>query len=196
MDSSHWKEEDLSTWPSKGEVRQFLSTTNKTIERWQKDPTLLRREFRMLTGHKAIPIYHPDDVRRIKSRKSEPILSNSDTTPERHPKEGAQHVKPKQARGKRHDSDNSLVVRMSPHVKIYLTLAAALEYSGLPKALILKKIKEKKISAVKMGWWRIRRESLERYDAETDTVMSLSHVAPRQVVWQNGGIQQDEGHDG
>jgi len=103
-------------------------------------------------------------------------VSDSDTTSERQQKS---HELTKKSRVKRQASDTNFVVRMSPHVKIYLSLSEAIEYSGLPKKLIQDKIKEKKISAVKMGSWRIRRDSLERYDAENDTIMSLSYVVPQ-----------------
>ena len=66
-----WKEEDQHTWPTKEEVRIFLKTTNKTIERWQKNPEMLRRVDRLLTGHKRIPIYNPVDVLRIKAQKTD-----------------------------------------------------------------------------------------------------------------------------
>ena len=51
------------------------------------------------------------------------------------------------------------------HRKLYLSLKEAAEFSGLPQAYLLRKIKDGAIPAVKMPGWRIRREDLENHRA-------------------------------
>ena len=58
--------------------------------------------------------------------------------------------------------------RMSPdpvvpvEQKVFLNLKEAAEYSGLPKAWLMREIKSGKIKAIKAGGWRVRRSELEQ----------------------------------
>ena len=45
--------------------------------------------------------------------------------------------------------------------QIFLTLKEAADYSGLPKAWLLRDIKSGKLQAIKAGGWRIRRSALD-----------------------------------
>ena len=46
--------------------------------------------------------------------------------------------------------------------KVFLNLKEAVEYSGMPKAWLMREIKSGKIEAIKAGGWRIRRADLEQ----------------------------------
>ena len=46
--------------------------------------------------------------------------------------------------------------------KVFLNLKEAAEYSGMPKAWLMREIKSGKIKAIKAGGWRIRRAELEQ----------------------------------
>ena len=46
--------------------------------------------------------------------------------------------------------------------KVFLNLKEAAEYSGMPKAWLMREIKSGEIKAIKAGGWRIRRSDLEQ----------------------------------
>ena len=59
-------------------------------------------------------------------------------------------------------ADQTALPRAVPvEQKIFLTLKEADDYSGLPKAWLLRDIKSGKLQAIKAGGWRIRRSALD-----------------------------------
>ena len=60
----HARSEDVSTWPTKADLRTQLHVTDRTIERWVKQGKLAAVQ-RRITGAKSFPVYNPDDVRRL-----------------------------------------------------------------------------------------------------------------------------------
>lgn len=63
---------DLSAWLTKPEVAQALGKSEKTVERLERDGKL-RKAYRPVPGRKAIPVYHPDNVRRLRQEEAESL---------------------------------------------------------------------------------------------------------------------------
>jgi len=68
-DSLASDEPDISTWPTKQEAATALGKSIKTIERYaasRRKATRLRKAELHVAGRKPIPVFHPDDIHRLK----------------------------------------------------------------------------------------------------------------------------------
>ena len=63
-----------------------------------------------------------------------------------------------------------------------MNLKEAAEYSGMPKAGLLREIKSGKIKAIKAGGWRIRRSDLEQLEEELLVFRHFVQVARLPVI--------------
>jgi hypothetical protein len=165
-------EEDRKLWQTKFDVVKALGLSERTLERKIAEGTI-RREFRNVPGRKPISILHPDNVAKLKTETLEAIpapkreIAKATAQPDLAAFLAALTevlklgLTPPQIT---HQARPQLA-RVPVQNKLYLSLKEAADFSGLPQAYLLRKIKDGAIPAVKVPAWRIGREDQERHNA-------------------------------
>ena len=154
------KADHLPDWKTLTEAAEILKCSNRTILRMAEQKRI-QRVSRRIPGRKPMPIFNPLDLEAIRKEtlENEPFLV-------------AQQVENLALAPQTRQRGLDLLAQMftdrsaaAPRVplerKIFLTLIEASEYSGMPRAWILQKIKADELPALKSRGWRIRRADIE-----------------------------------
>ena len=154
------KATSLPDWKTLTEAAEILKCSERTIIR-MADQKKIQRVQRRVPGRKPLPVYNPADIETIRK-----------DTVELEPFPVAKQVEElavaPQTRQRGLDllaqmfTDRSAAPRVPLERKLFLTLIEASEYSGMPRAWILQKIKADELAAIKARGWRIRRADLEQ----------------------------------
>ena len=151
----------LDDWKTQAEAAVILKCSQKTVGRMAAQKKI-QRVLRRVPGRKPMPVFNPDDIEAIRAEmvQVEPF-----------PVQERGEVKSLARQTSQGGIDllaQLLADRISPDLvvpveqKVFLNLKEAAEYSGLPKAWLMREIKNGKIKAIKAGGWRIRRAELEQ----------------------------------
>ena len=151
----------LDDWKTQAEAAEILKCSQKTVGRMAAQKKI-QRVLRRVPGRKPMPVFDPDDIEALRAEmvKVEPFPVRE---------RGEEKALVRQTRQRGVDLLAQLLAdRISPASavpvgqKIFLNLKEAAEYSGLPKAWLMREIKSGNIKAMKAGGWRIRRSDLEQ----------------------------------
>ena len=152
----------FADWKTQEEAAEILECSKKTIAR-MADQKKIQRVLRRVPGRKPMPVFNPDDIEalRVKTVEAEPFyVGEQGSVPEA-----------KALARQTSQSEVNLLARLFAdrnrsavpvEQKVFLNLKESVEYSGLPKAWLLREIKSENIKAIKVGGWRIRRTDLEQ----------------------------------
>ena len=153
--------DQLDDWKTQAEAAEILKCSQKTVGRMAAQKKI-QRVLRRVPGRKPMPVFNPDDIEALRAEmvKVEPFPVRE---------RGEEKALVRQTRQRGVDLLAQLLAdRISPASavpvgqKIFLNLKEAAEYSGLPKAWLMREIKSGNIKAMKAGGWRIRRAELEQ----------------------------------
>ncbi len=152
---------DLTEWKTKGEAAVILECSEKTIERMAGRREIERRD-RRIAGRKPLPVFNPQDIERLQAASA--VVEAFPV--ERQGNGGNALVKRSRGVGELGDFlELAGALGQRPRVavneKFYLTLAEAVELSGLSRAFLLRQIKSGELKAMKDRGWKIRRSELE-----------------------------------
>ena len=153
--------DQLDDWKTQAEAAEILKCSQKTVSRMAAQKKI-QRVLRRVPGRKPMPVFNPDDIEAIRAEMVQvepfPVKEQGEVkTLARQPSQGGVEL-----------LAQLLADRMSParsvpvEQKVFLNLREAVEYSGMPKAWLLREIKSGKIKAIKAGGWRIRRSDIEQ----------------------------------
>ena len=154
--------EKLADWKTQEEPAEILECSKKTIGRMAEQKKI-QRLLRRVPGRKPMPVFNPADIEalRVKTVEAQPFpVGEPGAVPEvkalarQTSQSGVDLLAQLFA-----DRNRSAV---PVEQKVFLNLKEAAEYSGMPKAWLLREIKSEKIKAIKVGGWRIRRTELEQ----------------------------------
>ena len=151
----------LGNWKTQAEAAEILKCSQKTVSRMAAQKKI-QRVLRRVPGRKPMPVFNPDDIEALRAE-----MVQVEPFPVREQGEEKALAR-KTSQGGVDLLAQLLVDRMSPapavpvEQKVFLNLKEATEYSGLPKAWLMREIKSGKIKAIKAGGWRIRRSDLEQ----------------------------------
>ena len=154
----------LEHWKTKAEAAEILKCSEKTISRLA-DQKRIQKVMRRNPGRRAQPVFNPDDIEAIRSDQDQieafPMAAARSTP-------GSALARRDTAVSRVGVLAQLLADQLSPaprvpvERKVLLNLREASEYSGMPKAWLLREIKAGKLKAIKAGGWRIRRSDLEQ----------------------------------
>jgi excisionase family DNA binding protein len=163
---------DYSHWLTKQQAADAIGCSTKTIEKLAGEKKIQQAYWKRPETGATVSMYHPDDVSRIR------LARNPDAEPFVIPDEGAPAAETTAvtAPASQFTPDRLLSVLSAfadtsqnskngvrTAERLFLTLAEAADYSGLPQVHIRRLLKEGKIEALKTGsGWRIRRAALEK----------------------------------
>ena len=148
---------ELDDWKTKAEAAEILQCSEKSIERLASQKKVEKRQ-RRIPGRRPLPVFNAEDIERIRQETM---------SPEAFPlPQGQTKALAKRSAGNFAEVFARLVAnadngKISPTQKVYLSLNEAVEYSGLPRAWLLRKIKSGGLDAIKAAGWKIRRTELE-----------------------------------
>ena len=154
----------LEHWKTKAEASEILKCSEKTISRLAAQK-LIQKLMRRNPGRRAQPVFSPDDIEALRGDQDQieafPVATERNA--------------PGTALARRDTAVSTVGVlaqlladRLSPaprvpvERKVLLNLREAAEYSGMPKAWLVREIKAGELKAIKAGGWRIRRSDLEQ----------------------------------
>ena len=152
--------DQFEDWKTQAEAAEILQVSPRTIARLAAQQKL-QRGLRRVPGRKPLPVFHPGDIEAIRAEtvqvKPFPVSERPEGTAlARRPNPAAVDLIAQLF------ADQTALPRAVPvEQKIFLTLKEAADYSGLPKAWLLRDIKSGKLQAIKAGGWRIRRSALD-----------------------------------
>ena len=145
-------------------IRKPLKCSEKTISRLA-DQKKVQKMMRRNPGRRAQPVFNPDDIEAIRGNQDQieafPVAVGRSAP-------GAALARRDTAISTVGVLAQLLADRLSPaprvpvERKVLLNLREAAEYSGMPKAWLVREIKAGKLKAIKAGGWRIRRLDLEQ----------------------------------
>ena len=154
----------LEHWKTKAEAAEILKCSEKTVSRLA-DQKRIQKVMRRNPGRRAQPVFNPDDIEAIRHDQDRieafPVVAQRSAA-------GAALARRDTAVSTVGVVAQLLADRLSPaprvpvERKVLLNLKEAAEYSGMPKAWLLREIKAGKLKAIKAGGWRIRRSDLEQ----------------------------------
>ena len=153
--------DQLEDWKTQAEAAEILQCSQKTVSRMAAQKKI-QRVLRRVPGRKPMPVFNPDDIEAIRAEMVQvepfPVKERGEVkTLARQTSQGGVEL-----------LAQLLADRMSParsvpvEQKVFLNLKEAAEYSGMPKAWLVREIKSGKIKAIKAGGWRLRRSDLEQ----------------------------------
>ena len=138
----------------------ILDCSEKTIERMAGRREIERRD-RRIPGRKPLPVFNPRDIERLQEASA--VVEAFPV--KRQGNGGNGLVKRNRGVGELGDFLEFAGSLQRPQVavneKFYLTLAEAVELSGLSRAFLLRQIKRGELKAIKDRGWKIRRSELE-----------------------------------
>lgn len=150
-------------WVSLPEAAKTLQKSEKTIERLVKAGSI-ESKLEPRPGRKSERLYRAADIERLAQN------GHGSTAVARVPqsavpaKMAAVQLAPEIMDKFRHvviDGMSAYASQVPTHLKLWLSLAEAREYSGLSKPTLLQAIRNGKVTAQKSGGWKIKRASLE-----------------------------------
>ena len=150
----------LDDWKTQAEAAEILKCSQKTVGRMAAQKKI-QRVLRRVPGRKPMPVFNPDDIEAIRAEMVQvepfPVKERGEV----------KTLARQTSRGGVELLAQLLADRMPPasvpvEQKVFLNLKEATEYSGMPKAWLMREIKSGKIKAIKAGGWRIRRAELEQ----------------------------------
>ena len=151
----------LDNWKTQAEAAEILKCSQKTIGRMAAQKKI-QRVLRRVPGRKPMPVFNPDDIEVIRAE-----MVQVEPFPVRDRGEGKALAR-LSSQGGVDLLAQLLADRLTParsvpvEQKVFLNLKEAAEYSGMPKAWLMREIKSGEIKAIKAGGWRIRRADLEQ----------------------------------
>ena len=151
----------LDDWKTQAEAADILKCSQKTVGRMAAQKKI-QRVLRRVPGRKPMPIFNPGDIEAIRAE-----MVQVDPFPVKERGE-VKALARQTSQGGVDLLAQLLANRISPALgvpveqKVFLNLKEAAEYSGMPKAWLIREIKSGKIKAIKAGGWRIRRSDLEQ----------------------------------
>ena len=150
----------LDDWKTQDEAAAILGCSTKTIARLAEQKKI-QRVLRRIPGRKPMPVFNPADIETIRKK-----------TVEIEPFPVAKQVEDLALAPQARQREAGLLMRLlldraspavtSPRHKLFLTLREAADYSGMPRAWLIQKIKAGELAAIKARGWRIRRADLEQ----------------------------------
>ena len=153
--------DQLDEWKTQAEAAEILKCSQRTIGRMAGQKKI-QRILRRVPGRKPMPVFNPDDIEALRAE-----MVQIEPFPVRERGEGKALAR--QTSQGRVDLLAQLLADQIPPAravpvaqKVFLNLKEATEYSGMPKAWLMREIKSGKIKAIKAGGWRIRRLDLEQ----------------------------------
>lgn len=152
---------DVSHWLTKQQAAQALGVSIKTVENLHSSKQLQKAK-RTRPGLPPIAVYHPDDVERLRKARQPPngqpfVLPANASLPA-----ARDTVVPNKLDFSVLFENLSRTSNVRIAERVYLTMAEASAYSGLPRTHLHNLIKEATLPALKTGaGWRIRRRDLE-----------------------------------
>lgn len=152
--------QDYAQWKLKADAIRDLGLSERTIERLIQAGRI-RTAQRRVPGRRPLTVLHPDDVEQIRRE----IIPAQPTGPP--PVPAARHSNGAPLPSLSFEAFQALLrgPAVPLHRKLYLTVAEAVAYSGLPKAVLLRWIHAGTLPAIRAGGYRIRRADLERRSA-------------------------------
>ena len=151
----------LDDWKTQAEAAEILKCSQKTIGRMAGQKKI-QRVLRRVPGRKPMPVFNPDDIEMLRAE-----MVQVEPFPVRERGDGKALAR-QTSQGRVDLLAQLLADRIPPAPavpvaqKVFLNLKEASEYSGMPKAWLVREIKSGKIKAIKAGGWRIRRADLEQ----------------------------------
>ena len=154
--------EHLSDWKTQDEAAAILKCSKKTIGRMVEQKKV-QRVLRRVPGRKPMPVFNPADIEAIRREtvQIEPFPVAKQVEDLALAPQSRQHEAGLLARLLL-DRASPAFAATSPRHKLFLTLIEAADYSGMPRAWLLQKIKAGELSAIKARGWRIRRADIEQ----------------------------------
>ena len=153
--------DQLDDWKTQAEAAEILKCSQKTIGRMAGQKKI-QRVLRRVPGRKPMPVFNPDDIEALRAE-----MMQVEPFPVKERGEGKALAR--QTSQDRVDLLAQLLADRIPPApavpvaqKVFLNLKEAAEYSGMPKAWLMREIKNGKIKTIKSGGWRIRRSDLEQ----------------------------------
>ena len=151
----------LDDWKTQEEAAEILRCSKKTISRMAEQGKI-QRVLRRVPGRKPMPVFNPSD---IEAQASETVNIQPFPVP--------RHVEKKALAPQARSRESAMLMQLlmdraattlntSPRHKVFLTLKEAADYSGMPRAWLLQKIRKEELPAIKAGGWRIRRADIEQ----------------------------------
>ena len=158
---------DHSDWLTREEAAQVIGVSTKTVSKLERDRKLQRRN-RSRPGQPPVSIYHPDDVRRAAEhyRRTLEVGILSPVDGHNGHNGTARALMPARNPGAILEAllHASSLSRVPITERVYLKLAEASEYSGLPQGYLRELVRSSKLNAITEGirGWRIKRSDLEK----------------------------------
>lgn len=176
---------DYSQWLTKQQAAEAIGCSTKYIELLASEKQIQMVKWKRPEGGPRINVYHPSDVESLRKKrnpdqgafvvpakegKTSALVPRSKLPPMLPELTDAEYqamnrffrFQEMQALPDGSTSRTSQNVRIAE--RLFLTLREAAEYSGLPKAHILRLLKDKTLAGSKTGLgWRIPRAALEHY---------------------------------
>jgi hypothetical protein len=177
---------DYSTWITKQDAARTIGVHTKQIERWAQEKKIQVRKWKRPTGGTPIVVCHPDDVERI--AKDRNLTTETFVIPGLSPFSVTANNPPSQTLSVRPSSADQILDALAAAVKarealtetsryftltsetglsLWLTLNEAVDYSGLPRAILVHMIETGELKARDVGAgrrggrWRICKAVLE-----------------------------------
>jgi excisionase family DNA binding protein len=162
---------DYSNWFTKQQAAEAVGVSTKTIEKLAQEKKIQQAFWKRPETGASVAVYHPDDVERER-RERNPDLEPFAVPPRAKEEEQQTQalVVPNNDAGQLFKVLAAIASQSSqsaPDVRtaerLFLTIAEAARYSGLPRSYLKSLMTEGKLAAMKTGaGWRIRRSDLEK----------------------------------
>ena len=149
---------DTSQWLPLSAACDQLQKSERTIERLVKSGDL-KTQMETRAGRRAERMYHAGDLARIAELGIESKAETGKSLVPRSEQTSLVHVVERAA-----NRYFGTVSRVPTHLKLWLSLPEAVEYSGLARTTLLQAIRREHLQAVLSNGWKIRRQSLETWD--------------------------------
>jgi excisionase family DNA binding protein len=164
--------EDLGTWIAKKEVVAQTGLTERTLERKVKRGEL-RRKTRDIPGRKPLPVFHPEDVARLKEKTLTPVpLEKADIAKSRQLAPVSSRLKPTD----RQADIATLAEATALAFKVYLTMKEAARFLGLSEKYVKKARGNGTLRGIKIigvRGWRFHRDELSRHQVSESEIVAL-----------------------
>ena len=163
--------DDLSTWKTKAEAAAILGTSEKAIERYANKGTIRRAE-RLIPGRRPLPVYHPEDIDKLKGQTIE--ATPVEESPKKLPRDVRKAVAATAGQSMELLPPNVKTAIVSARIeaelvpvyrRLYLSLDEAARYSGLGIGYLRKLVEEGTLE-VKRGAGPNRTDVVKRTDLE------------------------------
>lgn len=159
--------ETLDNWLPVEEVEQILQVSRKTVNKYAREGVTidgerfkLRKQARRFPGRPPLPVYHPEDVEKVR-RATVPIRRVPDQATSvpmvARPNPSPGHIAGLPMIG------FSRPAEVCVSDKLYLSLKEASAYSGLSTRHLSELLRDNRIHGFKRAGWKVQRASLEQF---------------------------------